>query len=135
MIKDVLEQTPMSVKGLSEKTGLEFHYLYGEIQELIALGKIKVVKHDGEDMLLWTTVVPLFEYELANNIVSIDKKYSEFSCTPSLKNQMKLPSFVIKELKKKLSEIKYPFQVILELKAIQVEGTWHKIQKEKIENG
>lgn len=126
-IKACLEETPMAVKAIAEKIGVDYHTIYCELADLEQLGKVTKVKHDDEVMFLWTGKVPKFEYELSTNVVEIDKIQCQFIGTPSDKRQIKFPMFVFKAIKQKIGSIN-KFDLMLEVKAIKADGVWYRIQ-------
>ena len=130
-IKNALKDTPKTVKTLSDELSMDYHYVYNEVQELIALGKIKVVNHGDEKLLLWTEEIPIFEYQLSHNVLKIAKKYFQFITFPSKVGQMKLPKGHIRHLEERLgNKIQYPFELIVQINAIRVNNQWVKIETE-----
>jgi len=128
-IKACIEENPMTIKAIAEKLGFDYHRIFEELKDLQKLGKVVEVKHADEVMMLWTDVVPTFEYELARNKVEIRKVDCQFISTPSIKRQMKLPMFVLKSIKKKIN-LQGRFDLMLEVKAVQTsDGKWYKIEQ------
>lgn len=133
-MKAELQRQPMTIQELAEVMQEEFElnykYVWNEVQELIGLGKIEEHKYNTKTLLLWKEKPLKFEYELQDNIVEIDKQYIEFHTVPSKVRQMKLPLYVLKELKKKIANLDNNIEVMLQITAIK-DGNevWHTIQK------
>ncbi len=130
-IKTCIEKEPKTAKQIAKELGFDYHRIFEELRDLEKLGKVVKVKHEGETMMLWLDKVPQFEYELSNNIVSMRKVDKIFIGTPSLKNQIKLPMFVLRAIKKAVN-LQGRFDLMLEVKAVKtVDNIWYKIEKEK----
>ena len=130
-IKACIEENPKTINQIAKELGFDYHRIFEELNDLEKLGKVVKVEHAGETMMLWTDKVPQFEYELSHNIVEISKVNCQFIATPSEKRQIKLPMFVLKALKEKLGLTK-TFDLMLEVKAILVDGIWYKIETQKV---
>lgn len=134
-LKKSLSGNPKTIKDVYEEMekefGVNYQYVYREIQELIKLNKINIVRHVGQDMLLWSKAPVQFEYELSHNVVKIEKQYVEFHTVPSKVRQMKLPVYVLSAIQEKLYEsLDQQLELIVEVKAIKSNQKWYKIQKE-----
>jgi len=132
-IKKTLKDTPMTIKKLTEEMTKSFDvnytYVHKEIHELISINKIKMIKHNNEMMLLWTETQVKFEHELSTNVVELDKQYTEFITRPSKVRQMKLPLFVIEELKKQIVDLDKDMELMLGVTAVKSNGVWYKIKR------
>ena len=132
-MKDFLKDDPRTTKQLADemkkKFDVDYHYVYTEVQELISLNKIKLVKYNTEMLLLWTEIEPKFEYELSHNVVNLDKQYTEFVTKPSKVRQMKLPLFVLVELRKKIADLSENLELMVALTAVRSNGVWYKIER------
>ena len=132
-MKDILDTDPMSILKLYElmakEFGVNYQYVRREVKELIALKKIIEVKHNNEIMLLWTKEKLKFEYELSNNIMTLGKQFVEFHTIPSCVHQMRLPQYVLKELRKQNVKTEN-IELMLEIKAIKSNEVGYKINKE-----
>lgn len=132
-MKKALEHDPKSVMALAEEMkkefGVNYHYVYQEVKELISLKKIKEIRHNNETLLLWTKIELTFEHELSTNIVRLDKQYMQFSTKPSKVRQMKLPLYVIGELVKKIADLSEDMELMLALTAVKSNGVWYKVEK------
>jgi hypothetical protein len=117
----------MTVQQIADKLGLSYHSIYEEMKDLETLGKVVKVEHAGETMMLWLDKEPKFEYELSHNIVKMDKTICQFVGTPSDKNQIKLPMFVLRGLKEAIN-IHGRFDLMLEVKAVEADNIWYKIE-------
>ena len=135
-IRDTLRTEPCTKKVLADKMLKEFgdkisyHYVFGEVKELVSLNKIKEVKYNNETQLLWLEKEVQFEYELSNNVIKLDKQYKQFITIPSKVRQMRLPLYVIAELKNKIVDLGEHIELILDINAVKSGNTWYKIQKE-----
>jgi hypothetical protein len=129
-IKDLLEDTPMTITELEDKVHHGMTYLQQEINELVILKKIEKIRHDNQLLLLWTEIVPKFEYELSNNVINLDKKFIQFSTIPSERRQMKFPKFIVEELQKQIKNMNLEkMEMILEIKALKFDDSWHSIKQ------
>ncbi len=132
-MKDFLKDDPRTTKQLADemkkKFDVDYHYVYTEVQELISLNKIKLVKYNTEMLLLWTEIEPKFEYELSHNVVNLDKQYTEFVTKPSKVRQMKLPLYVLVELRKKIADLSENLELMVALTAVRSNGVWYKIER------
>lgn len=126
-IKACIEENPKTINMIAKELGFDYHRIFDELKDLEKLGKIVSVKHEGEAMMLWLDKVPQFEYELDHNIVEFRKVDCQFIGTPSIKNQIKLPMFVLRALKDKI-DLQGKFDLMLEVKAIQANDIWYKIE-------
>lgn len=135
-IKKTLTEEPRTKKVLADMMMVEFgdqisyHYVFGEVKELVSLGKIKEVKHNNETQLLWLEKEVQFEYELSNNVIKLDKQFKQFITIPSKVRQMRLPLYVIAELRNKIVDLGEHIELILDINAVKSNGTWYKIHKE-----
>ncbi len=124
---------PKTVKQLAEdmkkEFGVDYHYVYTEVQDLISLNKIKMVNHNNETLLLWTETEVKFEHELSSNVVKLEKQYIEFSTKPSVVRQMKLPLYVLAELSKTIVNLSEKLELMLALTAVKSNGVWYKIER------
>ena len=78
--------------------------------------------------MLWLDKVPQFEYEIKHNLVEMRKVDKEFIGTPSIKNQIKLPIFVLRAIKEAVN-LQGRFDLMLEVKAVKtVDNIWYKIE-------
>ena len=131
-IKECIEENPMTIKAIAEKIGFDYHRVFEELRDLEKLGKVVKREHEGETMMLWLDTVPQFEYELEHNIVEVRKVDCEFIGTPSIKNQIKLPMFVLRAIKEKIN-LQGKFDLMLEVKAVKTaDSKWYKIEKIKV---
>lgn len=131
-IKACIEEEPKTINTISKELGFDYHRIFEELKDLEKLGKVVKVKHEGETMMLWLDTVPQFEYELDHNIVEMKKVDCEFIGTPSIKNQIKLPMFVLKAIKEKI-HLLGKFDLMLEVKAVKTaDSKWYKIEKTKV---
>ena len=132
-MKNFLKDDPRTTKQLADemkkKFSVDYHYVYTEVQELISLNKIKLVKYNTEMLLLWTEIEPKFEYELSHNVVNLDKQYTEFVTKPSKVRQMKLPLYVLVELRKKIADLSENLELMVALTAVRSNGVWYKIER------
>ena len=132
-VKHSLEDDPKTIKQLADimkkKFGVNYHYVYTDVHELISLNKIKLVKYNTEMLLLWTEIEPKFEYELSHNVVNLDKQYTEFVTKPSKVRQMKLPLYVLVELRKKIADLSENLELMVALTAVRSNGVWYKIER------
>ena len=134
-IKETLTKEPITTKELADKMishfgdTINYHYVYGEVKELMSLNKIKEVKYNNETQLLWIEKEVQFEYDLSNNVIKVDKQFKEFVCIPSKVRQMRLPMYILDELRNKIADLGENIELILELKAIKTGPTWYKITK------
>ena len=135
-IKETLTKEPCTTIELTEKMvkhfgdTINYHYVNGEVKELISLNKIKEVKYNNETQLLWLDKEVQFEYDLSNNVIKLDKQYKEFITIPSKVRQMRLPMYILDEFRNKIADLGENIELILELKAIRSGSTWYKITKE-----
>lgn len=129
-IKACIEDNPMTGADIARKLGLDYQMISFEIANLIKLGKVIRVKHDAKMMLLWTNVVPTFEYELSNNIVTLRKVKTQFVGAVTEVAQMKVPNFFIKAIGEKI-KMTTKMNLMLEVKAVYVNNMWYKIEQEK----
>ena len=124
---------PKTVKQLADdmkkEFGVDYHYVYTEVQDLISLNKIKMVNHNNETLLLWTETEVKFEHELSSNVVKLEKQYIEFSTKPSVVRQMKLPLYVLAELSKSIVNLSEKLELMLALTAVKSNGVWYKIER------
>jgi len=128
-IKACIEKEPKTIKTISKELGFNYHRIFEELRDLEKLGKVVKVVHENQAMILWTDVIPKFEYELEHNIVEMKKVDCEFISTPSIRNQIKLPLFVLKAIKEKIN-LQGKFDLMLEIKAVKTaDSKWYKIQK------
>ena len=110
-IKRTLSEEPRTKKVLADMMMTEFgdkisyHYVFGEVKELVSLGKIKEIKYNNETQLLWLEKEIKFEYELSNNVIKLDKQFKQFITIPSKVRQMRLPLYVIAELRNKIVDL------------------------------
>ena len=130
-IKACIEESPKTIKDIAKELGFDYHRIFEELKDLQKLGKVVEVKHAGEVMMLWTDVVPKFEYELAHNLIEMRNVDCQFIGTPSEKRQVKLPMFVLKALKEKIG-LTSKFDLMLEVKAVYADGIWYKIETKKV---
>ena len=132
-MKDQLSNKPMTIDQLAgmmqQRFLVNYQYVRREVEELMSLNKIKKVKHNSEILLLWTNEVIKFDYELANNVIELDKQYIEFHTIPSKVRQMKLPLYVLGEINKKLANLSNRVELMLEVKAISSNGVWYKVKR------
>ncbi len=130
-IKECIEENPMTIKAIAIKLGFDYHRIFEELRDLEKLGKVVKVKHEGETMMLWLDKIPQFEYEINHNIVEVRKVDREFIGTVSIKNQIKLPMFVLRSIKKAIN-LQGRFDLMLEVKAVKtVDNVWYKIETKK----
>lgn len=131
-MKQVLEKEPITLEDLAQKMlkefGVDYYYVRREIDELIALKKVKRVKIDSRTLLVWTKEFVKFEYELENNVLKLDRQYTEFNVIPSKVRQMKLPLFVLSELNKKIADLS-ELELMLEIKAVRSNGVWYTVKR------
>ncbi len=132
-IKKALEDEPITVKALAdlmeEEFQVNFSYVYGEVQELISINKIKVAKYNNEKLLCWSQREVQFEHELSTNMIHLDKQFKTFICVPSSVRQMRLPLYIIGALGEELKNLGNKFELMLELKAIKSNKVWYNIEK------
>lgn len=130
-IKACIEKEPKTVTQIAEELGFDYHRIFEELRSLEKLGNISKVKHEGDWKMLWLDKVTQFEYELSTNKVSMKKVDKIFIGTPSIKNQIKLPMYVLRAIKKAVN-LQGRFDLMLEVKAVKtVDNVWYKIETKK----
>ena len=128
-LKDDPKTTKQLAEAMKKEFGVDYHYVYTEVQDLISLNKIKMVKYNTEMLLLWTNVELKFEHELSTNVVHIEKQFIEFNTKPSIVRQMKLPIFVLAKLKEKITDLSENLELMVALTAVKSNGVWYKIER------
>jgi len=128
-LKDDPKTTKQLADGMKKEFGVDYHYVYTEVQDLISLNKIKMIKYNTEMMLLWTNVELKFEYELSRNVVQIEKQFIEFNTRPSKVRQMKLPLFVLVKLREKIADLDENLELMVALTAVKSNEVWYKIER------
>lgn len=131
-IRDSLSDKPKNVTDLYEEMKTEFdlnyQYVYRDVKDLISMGYIKEVRHDGKTLLLWQNVKTKFEYENSDKVIDIERQYKRFIVIPSVVRQMRLPKYLLKALNDVVSVGEHGFELVLELKAIKYNNFWYRVE-------
>ena len=126
-IKACIEDTPKTRQDIAEEIGESYQTIFHELKDLVAMGIVTEVKHDGQVMMLWNDEPSKMEYEMAKNVVEMRKPECQFFGRPSEKYQVKLPYFIFRNLKEKLG-FKTRIDLMLEVKAVFFDGQWTRIE-------
>ena len=134
-IKKTLQKEAMTKTALLELMQAEFganitsRYVRREVKELMSINKIKVVKYNKETHLLWVDGEVDFQHESTDNIITLDKHFKMFIAKPSIVRQVRIPIFVMNELKKRIEDLSEDMELILDITAVKSNKVWYRLEK------